>query len=157
MTEIIQTSHKWTANIMIIIFLYSSIMWFWFSDDKKRIGNASFRIFITLEMLVSGLLLILGLCVLMSNPSWFERSGVYIKIILGFLAVGAIHICAAKTRAFVQSEMNPNSIKPINVMRVICIILLMTVYTTGTMIRALSDDSQINEVKTKIIDRDQSD
>ena len=39
MTEIIQTSHKWTANIMIIIFLYSSIMWFWFSDDKKGLGT----------------------------------------------------------------------------------------------------------------------
>jgi len=152
--EIIQELHKWAANIMIIIFLYSSIMWFWLSKDKKRIGNASFRFFITLEMIVSGLLLILGIGVLISNPSWFAIKEVYIKIIIGFITIGSIHICASKTKKFLQSSMDPKDIVPLNIIRAITIILLMTVYTTGTMIRVVSDGSQIEEVQEKILDKD---
>lgn len=152
--EIIQELHKWAANIMIIIFLYSSIMWFWLSKDKKRIGNASFHFFITLEMIVSGILLILGIGVFVSNPSWFAIKGVYIKIIIGLIAIGSIHMCAAKTKKFLQSPMDPKDIKPLNIIRAITIILLMTVYTTGTMIRVVSDGSQIEEVQEKILDKD---
>ena len=42
MSEIIQVLHKWTANIMIILFIYSSIMWFWLANDKDKIKNVSF-------------------------------------------------------------------------------------------------------------------
>ena len=31
---IIQTIHKWAANIMIIIFMHTTIIWFLFSNDK---------------------------------------------------------------------------------------------------------------------------
>jgi len=153
--EIIQWLHYWAANIMVIIFLYSSIMWFWLSKDKKRIGNASFRLLITLEMAVSGLLFILGIGVIISNPSWFTKSLVYGKITLGVLAIGVIHICAAKTKKFIQSSMEPKDIKPINIIRVASIFLLMTTYTIGQFI-AVSPE-EIKEVHEKIINNDDKD
>ena len=147
MTEIIQVLHKWTANIMIILFIYSSIMWFWLANDKDKIKNASFRILITLEMITSGFLLILGVCVIISNPDWFTVKGIYIKMILGLMAIGVIHIGAGKTKKFIESDMGEEKIKPINIIRAIAIILLMTTYTTGTMIRSLSDKSTQNEIQ----------
>ena len=87
MIDFIQELHKWTANIMIILFIYSSIMWFWLAKDKEKIKNMSFRIFIKIEMIVSGLLFILGIVVLISNPAWFNKSLIYFKIILGFAAL----------------------------------------------------------------------
>ena len=147
MSEIIQVLHKWTANIMIILFIYSSIMWFWLSNDKDKIKNASFQILITLEMIVSGLLFILGICVIISNPDWFTAKGIYIKIILGIIAIGVIHIGAGKTKKFIESDMAEENIKPINIIRAIAIILLMTTYTTGTMIRSLSEESTQNEIQ----------
>ena len=150
--ETIQELHRWTANIMIIIFLYSSIMWFWLAKDKQKIGNASFRFLITLEMAISGLLLILGIGVIISNPSWFAKSGVYGKIALGLLAIGAIHMCAAKTKKFIQSDMDSKSIKPINIIRVATIFLLMTTYTIGHFLAIPKE--HIDEVKEKIIDKD---
>ena len=152
--EIIQELHKWAANIMIIIFLYSSIMWFWFSKDKQKIGNASFRVLITLEMAMSGLLLILGISVLISNPSWFAVKGLYIKVFLGLIAIGAIHISSAKTKKFIQSTMELRDIKSINIIRVIAIFLLMTVYTMGTMINVVKDGSQVKELEKKVFKGD---
>ena len=147
MSEITQVLHKWTANIMIILFIYSSIMWFWLSNDKDKIKNASFRVLITLEILTSGFLLILGVCVIISNPDWFTVKGIYIKMILGLITIGVIHVGAGKTKKFIESDMAEEKIKLINIIRAIAIILLMTTYTTGTMIRSLSDKSTQNEIK----------
>ena len=153
MLDFIQEFHKWTANIMIILFIYSSIMWFWLSKDKQKIKNASFRILIKLEMILSGLLLVLGIIVLITNPDWFSKNLIYFKIILGFAAIGAIHIGAMKTKRFIESGMNENDIKPLNIIRALTIILLMTVYTTGTMIQSLNDETTketINQIKKGI-------
>ena len=153
--EIVQELHKWTANIMLIIFLYSSILWFWFSEDKQKINNASFRLLITFEMIVSGLLLILGIGVIISNPSWLTESGVYGKITLGLLAIGAVHICASKTKKFIQSSMDLKDIKPISIIRVATIFLLMSTYAIGHTIAIPEED--INEVYDKIINNDGKD
>tara|TARA_Y100001970_G_scaffold269237_1_gene361430 strand:+ start:694 stop:1155 length:462 start_codon:yes stop_codon:yes gene_type:complete len=151
--EFILEAHYWIACGMLIIFTYSSIMWFWLSEDKQKIGNASFRLLITLEMIVSGLLLILGLGVIISNPSWFSVSGVYIKIFLGLITIGAIHMCAAKTKKFIQSSMDIKNIKGINIIRIITIFLLMTVFTMGMMINAV-EQGQIKELEEKVFKGD---
>ncbi len=148
--EIIQELHKWAANIMIIIFLYSSMMWFWFSADRQKIGNSSFRFFISLEMGISGILLLLGISLIITNPNWLGVKGVYIKIFLGLFTIGSIHLCATKTKKFLDSSMNRKDIKIINIIRALTIILLMTVYTTGTMIRVVHDGDNIKEFNEKI-------
>ena len=148
--EIIQELHKWAANIMIIIFLYSSMMWFWFSTDQQKIGNSAFRFFITLEIAVSGILLLLGISLIITHPNWLGVNGVYAKIFLGLATIGSIHLCATKTKKFLDSSMNKKDIKIINIIRAMTIILLMTVYTTGTMIRVVHDGDNIEEFNQKI-------
>lgn len=123
-------------------------MWYWIATDADKIDNISFRVFIFLEKLVSGAMFVLGIAVLVSNPEWLEKSGVLIKMMLGIITIGFIHVCAAKTKKYLDSKnRNPKEIKTLNFLRAVAIILLMTVYTTGTMIRAFNDQSQINEVK----------
>ena len=82
----------------------------------------SFRILIKLEMIISGLLFILGIVVLISNPAWFNENLIYLKIILGFAAIGAIHVGASKTKRFIDSDMNEKDIKPLNIIRALTII-----------------------------------
>ena len=146
--DIIQETHKWTANILLIIFIYSSMMWYWIANDSNKIDNISFRAFIFLEKLVSGVMFLLGIGVLASNPEWLTKDGVLIKMMLGIITIGFVHLCAAKTKQYLDSKnKNTQQIKTINILRAISIILLMTVYTTGTMIRAFNDHSLIEEVK----------
>ena len=78
--DIIQETHKWTANILLIIFIYSSMMWYWIANDSNKIDNISFRAFIFLEKLVSGVMFLLGIGVLVSNPEWLTKDGVLIKM-----------------------------------------------------------------------------
>ena len=82
---------------------------------------------------------VFGIIILISNPEWFNKRLIYFKIILGVIAIGAIHIGAAKTKRFIESDMNIKDIQSINIIRGLTIILLMTTYTTGTMIRSLND------------------
>ena len=146
--DIIQETHKWTANILLIIFIYSSMMWYWIANDSNKIDNISFRVFIFLEKFVSGVMFVLGIGVLVSNPEWLTKNGVLIKMMLGIITIGLIHLCAAKTKQYLDSKnKNTQQIKTLNILRAIAIILLMTVYTTGTMIRAFNDRSLIEEVK----------
>jgi len=146
--DIIQETHKWTANILLIIFIYSSMMWYWIANDSNKIDNISFRAFIFLEKLVSGVMFLLGIGVLASNPEWLNKDGVLIKMMLGIITIGFVHLCSAKTKQYLDSKnKNTQQIKIINILRAISIILLMTVYTTGTMIRAFNDHSLIEEVK----------
>ena len=59
-------------------------------------------------MITSGFLLILGVCVIISNPDWFTVKGIYIKMILGLMAIGVIHIGAGKTKKFIESDFDVN-------------------------------------------------
>ena len=100
--DLIQDIHKWTANILIIIFIYSSMMWYWIGSQVEKINNVSFQALISLEKLISSLMFILGVGVLISNPEWLSKKGVLLKIMLGIITVGLIHICALKTKRYVE-------------------------------------------------------
>ena len=54
----IQEIHQYTATMLIIIFMYSTIMWFLFSDDVKKIQNNFLQVMLRLEMILSSLILI---------------------------------------------------------------------------------------------------
>ena len=151
MTEIIQVLHKWTANIMIILFIYSSIMWFWFSDNEKQLDNASFRFFLKLEMIVSGLLLILGVVVLISDASAFSKGWIHLKIMLGIIAVGFVHISSIKTKKYLNSGMRPVDRKKINIFRAITIGLIMTTYTLTEVNQARENPEIKKEIQEKFI------
>ena len=138
MHETIQIIHGYFAIALLLIILYSSIMWFWFSENEKQLDNASFRFFLKLEMMVSGLLLILGIVVLISDASAFSKGWVHLKIMLGIIAVGFVHVSSIKTKKYLNSGMQPTDRKKINIIRAITIGLIMTTYT-------LTEVSQANE------------
>ncbi len=148
---LLKTIHGWTAIILFIIFLYSCIMWFWLSDDKKRINNASFKLFVLLEMAISTLVLILGITVLVSNPTIFSEGWIHLKILLGIITIGFIHISAAKTRKFLNNNGADKERKTINIFRVITIGLLMTTYTFTESAQDYNNPEKIKEIKTKIL------
>ena len=153
--DLIQDIHKWTANILIIIFIYSSMMWYWIGSQVEKINNVSFQALISLEKLISSLMFILGVGVLISNPEWLSKKGVLLKIMLGIITVGLIHICALKTKRYVEKGTEGlKEVKTLNILRGITILFLMTVYTTGTMIRAYNDQSMIEEIKQIYQDED---
>ena len=153
--DLIQDIHKWTANILIIIFIYSSMMWYWIGSQVEKINNVSFQALISLEKLISSLMFILGVGVLISNPEWLSKKGVLLKIMLGIITVGLIHICALKTKRYVEKGTGRlKEVKTLNILRGITILFLMTVYTTGTMIRAYNDQSILEEAKQIYQDED---
>ena len=135
----IQSMHQYTATMLIIIFMYSTIMWFLFSDDVKKIQNNFLQFMLRLEMILSSLILILGIGVLIMEPAWFDQNLIILKIILSIVAVGFIHISSIKTKRFAESEGSKKDRKKINIFRVVAIILMLTVFTLGMRIQTIAD------------------
>ena len=79
--------------------------------------------------MVSGLLLILGIIVLISDASAFSKGWVHLKIMLGVIAVGFVHVSSIKTKKYLNSGMEPADRIKINIIRAITIGLIMTTYT----------------------------
>ena len=148
MHETLQIIHGYFAIALLLIFMYSSIMWFWFSDNETQINNASFRFFLKLEMMVSGLLLILGIIVLISDASAFSKGWVHVKIMLGIFAVGFVHISSIKTKKYLKS-MDLGDRKKINIFRIIAIGLIMTTYTLTEVNQAMENPDIQKEIKEK--------
>ena len=131
------------------------MMWYWIGSQVEKINNVSFQALISLEKLISSLMFILGVGVLISNPEWLSKKGVLLKIMLGIITVGLIHICALKTKRYVEKGTEGvREVKTLNILRGITILFLMTVYTTGTMIRAYNDQSILEEAKQIYQDED---
>jgi len=149
MHETIQIIHGYFAIALLLIILYSSIMWFWFSENEKQLDNASFRFFLKLEMMVSGLLLILGIIVLISDPSVFSKGWVHLKIMLGIIAVGFVHVSSIKTKKYLNSGMQPGDRKKINIIRAITIGLIMTTYTLTEVSQAKENPEIQKEIQEK--------
>ena len=151
MHETLQIIHGYFAIALLLIILYSSIMWFWFSDNEKQLDNASFRFFLKLEMIVSGLLLILGVVVLISDASAFSKGWIHLKIMLGIIAVGFVHISSIKTKKYLNSGMRPVDRKKINIFRAITIGLIMTTYTLTEVNQARENPEIKKEIQEKFI------
>ncbi len=149
MHETIQIIHGYFAIALLLIILYSSIMWFWFSDSEKQLDNASFRFFLKLEMMVSGLLLILGIVVLISDASAFSKGWVHLKIMLGVIAVGFVHVSSIKTKKYLNFGMEPADRKKINIIRAITIGLIMTTYTLTEVSQAKENPEIQKEIQEK--------
>ena len=149
MHETLQIIHGYFAVALLLIILYSSIMWFWFSENEKQLDNASFRFFLKLEMIVSGLLLILGIVALISDPSVFSKGWVHLKIMLGIIAVGFVHVSSIKTKKYLNSGMQPGDRKKINIIRAITIGLIMTTYTLTEVSQAKENPEIQKEIQEK--------
>ena len=152
MHETLQIIHGYIAIALLLIVLYSSIMWFWFSDNRDKIDNASFRIFLKLEMIVSGILLILGIIVLISDSSVFAKGWIHMKIMIGVIAIGFVHVSSIKTRKFLDSKMDIKDRKKINIFRAITIGLLMTTYTLTEVNQVMENPKIQKEYKDKFSD-----
>ena len=131
--SIIQVIHRWVANIMLIIFMHTTIIWFLFSDDNEKIKNNFFYVLLRLELLTAIGLFFAGVILLILEPTWLDGKDVIVKIILGFITIGLIHISNIKTKKYIKSGLE-NERKIINVIRVFTILFLMTVYTFGSLI-----------------------
>ena len=68
-----------------------------------------------------------GIILLILEPAWLDGKDVIVKIILGFITIGLIHMSNIKTRKYIDSG-SGNDRKIINVVRVFTILFLMTVY-----------------------------
>ena len=145
----IQLIHQYCATILIIIFMYSSIIWFLFSDDVEKIQNNFLQLMLRLEMIISFAILILGGAILITEPSWFDEPLIFFKIILGIITVGLIHISSIKTKRFSQSENLTKDRKSINILRILAIIFLMTVFTLGMKIQTIVDCRDSNLIECK--------
>tara|TARA_Y100001960_G_C14495085_1_gene738678 strand:- start:350 stop:814 length:465 start_codon:yes stop_codon:yes gene_type:complete len=152
MHETLQIIHGYFAIALLLTVMYSSIMWFWFSDNETQINNASFRFFLKLEMIVSGLLLILGIIVLVSDPAVFSKGWLHLKIMLGIIAVGFVHVSSIKTKKYLNSVMQPGDRKKINIFRVIAIGLIMTTYTLTEVSQAKENPKIQKEIQEKFKD-----
>lgn len=135
----IQSMHQYTATMLIIIFMYSTIMWFLFSDDVKKIQNNFLQFMLRLEMILSTLILVLGVGVLVMEPSWFDKELIMLKIILGIVAVGMIHVSSIKTKRFAEKKGSDDDRKKINIFRAVAIMLMLTVFTLGMRIQTIED------------------
>ena len=135
----IQLIHQYSATMLIIIFMYSSIMWFLFSDDIQKIQNNFFQFMLRLEMILSSIVFILGIGVLVIEPAWFNQKFIILKIVLGIIAVGIIHVSSIKTKRFTQLEGSNKDRKKINIFRAIAIMLMLTVFTLGMRIQTIAD------------------
>ena len=131
--SIIQVIHKWAANIMLIIFMHTTIIWFLFSDDNEKIKNNFFHLLLRLEFLTSIGLLFAGIILLILEPAWLDGNDVIVKMVLGLITIGLIYVSNIKTKKYIHLGLE-NDRKVINVLRVFTILFLMTVYTFGSMI-----------------------
>ena len=130
---IIQTIHKWAANIMIIIFMYTTIIWFLFSQDNEKIKNNFFNLLLRLELITAIALLFAGIILLIVQPAWLDGNHVIVKIMLGFITLGLIYVSNIKTKNYIKTPRESDR-KTINVIRGFAILFLMTVYTFGSMV-----------------------
>ena len=149
MYEIVQVINDYFDIALLLIVLYSSIMWFWFLDDEPQINNASFRFFLNLEAAVSATILVLGIIAISYNVSSLSKGWVQFKAILTIMSTATIALNRLKTKKYLESNLDKNAHKKINFLRVIVIGLIMTNYTLTEVSKARENPEIQQEIKEK--------
>ena len=149
MYETIQLINDYFDIALLIIVLYSSIMWFWFVEDEPQINNASFRFFLNLELVISIMILLIGIVAIIYDASSLSKGWVQIKSLLAVMSTTTIVLNRLKTKKYLEINMDKNARKKINFLRVIIIGLIMTNYTLTQVSHARENPEIQKEIKEK--------
>ncbi len=149
MYEIVQVINDYFDIALLLIVLYSSIMWFWFLDNEPQLNNASFRFFLNLEIAVSIIILILGVFAIIYNISSLSKGWIQLKSILTIVTTLTIALNRLKTKKYLESNTDKNARKKINFLRVVIIGLIMTNYTLTQVSSARENPEIQKEIKEK--------
>ena len=149
MYEIVQVINDYFDIALLLIVLYSSIMWFWFLEDEPQLNNASFRFFLNLEVAVSAIIFILGVVTIAYNISSLSKGWIQLKVTLTIMSTAIIVLNRLKTKKYLESNMDKNARKKINFLRVLIIGLIMTNYTLTEVSQAQENPAIQKEIKEK--------
>ncbi len=141
----IQTIYEYSFTMLIIIFLYSAIIWYLFSDDNQKIGNNFFKLLLRIEKISAPVVLIIGVLIMIQDPLWVSKKIILFNIILSFAGVFLIHITTGQTTRFINSE--KISKKNINILRAASMLILLTIFTLGMRIQDKPECIEINGIE----------
>ena len=141
----IQTIYEYSFTMLIIIFLYSAIIWYLFSDDNQKIGNNFFKLLLRIEKISAPVVLIIGVLIMIQDPLWVSKKIILFNIILSFAGVFLIHITTGQTTRFINSE--KISKKNINFLRAVSMLILLTIFTLGMRIQDKPECIEINGIE----------
>ncbi|MAV65398.1 MAG: hypothetical protein CMG00_09435 [Candidatus Marinimicrobia bacterium] len=153
--SLIQIASRWSANIMIIVLMYSTIFWFLFYQDDQIIKNNFFNLLLRLEFIASIILCVSCLCLLVLEPVWLDYGYVTVNVVLTFIAIVIIQITNYLTKKYVQNSHSSNR-SMVNVLRVFAILFLMTAYTFGSMIFSRAKYGSSKEYKIDYLKNDEN-
>ena len=141
----IQSLYEYSFTMLIIIFLYSAIIWFLFSNDPQKIQNNFFKLLLRIEKILGPVVLIIGVLIMSKDPLWIDKKIVLFNIVLSFVGVFLIHITTYQTIRFINSE--KISKKNINILRSVSILILLTIFTLGMRIQDKPKCVEINGIE----------
>tara|TARA_Y100000768_G_scaffold323774_1_gene260355 strand:+ start:73 stop:486 length:414 start_codon:yes stop_codon:yes gene_type:complete len=131
--------------MLIIIFLYSAIIWFLFSDDNQKIGNNFFKLLLRIEKISGPVVLIIGVLIMIQDPLWMKKKIVLFNIILSLIAIILINRTTVQTTRFINSEKIMK--KNINILRASSMLILLTIFTLGMRIQDKPECVEINGIE----------
>tara|TARA_B100001029_G_C15037819_1_gene441406 strand:+ start:766 stop:1230 length:465 start_codon:yes stop_codon:yes gene_type:complete len=149
MYETLQIIMGYFDIAILLIVLYSSIMWFWFLDDEPQLNNASFRFFLNLEVAVSIIIFMLGAFSILYNISSISKGWIQLKVILTTMSMAMIIFNRMKTKQYLITDMNKKNRREISLFKVIIIGLIMTNYTLTEVNQARENPEIQKEIQEK--------
>ncbi len=141
----IQSLYEYSFTMLIIIFLYSAIIWFLFSDDNQKIGNNFFKLLLRIEKTSGPVVLIIGVLIMIQDPLWMKKKIVLFNIILSLIGIILINRTTDQTARFIKSEKIIK--KNINILRATSMLILLTIFTLGMRIQDKPECVEINGIE----------
>ena len=141
----IHSLYEYSFTMLIIIFLYSAIIWFLFSDDPQKIQNNFFKLLLRIEKILGPVVLLIGILIMTKDPLWLDKNIILFNIILSSAGVFLIHITTAQTIRFVNSE--KISKKNVNILRAASMLTLLTIFTLGMRIQDKPECVEVNGIE----------
>ena len=141
----IHSLYEYSFTMLIIIFLYSAIIWFLFSDDNQKIGNNFFKLLLRIEKISGPVVLIIGVLIMIQDPLWMKKKIVLFNIILSLIGIILINRTTVQTTRFIKSEKIIK--KNINILRASSMLILLTIFTLGMRIQDTPECVEINGIE----------
>ena len=141
----IHSLYEYSFTMLIIIFLYSAIIWFLFSDDNQKIGNNFFKLLLRIEKISGPVVLIIGVLIMIQDPLWMKKKIVLFNIILSLIGIILINRTTVQTTRFIKSEKIIK--KNINILRASSMLILLTIFTLGMRIQDKPECVEINGIE----------
>ena len=141
----IHSLYEYSFTMLIIIFLYSAIIWFLFSDDNQKIGNNFFKLLLRIEKISGPAVLIIGVLIMIQDPLWMKKKMVLFNMILSLIGIILINRTTVQTTRFINSEKIIK--KNINILRASSMLILLTIFTLGMRIQDSPECIEVNGIE----------